>query len=98
MHARRAVLRIFSSELPEVIARKMGTTPTGSTTKRTAGSETRNSDSCSFMRPLYTERRSFHTIVRASRKIFRLILDCPTRRSSKTMGISFTVKPFFRLR
>ena len=54
MHARRAVLRIFSSESPDVIARKIGTTPIGSTTKSTAGSETRNRESCSEIMRLST--------------------------------------------
>ncbi len=41
MQARSAVRRIFSSESPAVMARKIGTTPMGSTTKKTADSETR---------------------------------------------------------
>ena len=38
--------------------------------------------------------RIFHTMASASSTMARDILDCPTRRSSKTMGTSTTRKPF----
>ena len=37
--------------------------------------------------------RNFHTIVTASAKTRRLILDRPTRRSTNTMGTSTTMSP-----
>ena len=86
------------AESPAVIARKIGTTPIGSTTKKTAGERDEEQGQLLGHAPAHTVSRSFHTMVSASRKIFRLIFDCPTRRSSKTMGISFTRKPFFSVR
>ena len=49
--AQRAMPRIFSGESPAVIARKSGTTPIGSTTKKTADSETRNERQAASTRP-----------------------------------------------
>jgi hypothetical protein len=88
-----AIARHFSAGSDAVIETKSGTTPMGSTMKSTAGMAMRK-----VLHITHTVKRSFHTIFTASRKIFRLIFDCPTRRSSKTMGISLMVKPRLRAR
>ena len=67
--ARAAIARHFSGESPPVIARKTGTTAIGSTMRKTAGMASMNVES------IQMPKRSFHTTVKASRKIFRLIFD-----------------------
>ena len=106
MAARRAVSRRCSADWSDVMARKNGTAANGSTTTKMADSATRlwvrTSRSIGLPDPAPRqrkfERRMDHTLRSASRTIRFDIFDCPTRRSTKTMGISLTRKPRRRVR